>query len=283
VGAGRGDAAGAPALHCGCRANAFALVTAGQNPSQEASPRPGRLEGEALLPEIDDATVEPRAAPLPGDALAAELRGFGPVGILSLLVILAGNLLFVPLSAVLVLLWAWRSRTPWHAIGYARPASWAATVAVGICLGATFKLLMKAIVMPLLGAPAINPAYHHLAGNAAALPGMLYAVIVGAGFGEETVFRGYLFERLGSVLGTGTVAKVSIVWITSALFALAHYVDQGFFGVAQAMVVGLVFGAIFAVRGRIWMLMFAHAAFDVVAVAIIYWNLESTVAHFIFN
>jgi hypothetical protein len=31
------------------------------------------------------------------------------------------------------------------------------------------------------------------------------------------------------------------------------------------------------------MLMFAHAAFDLTAVAIIYWNLESEVAHLVFK
>ena len=41
--------------------------------------------------------------------------------------------------------------------------------------------------------------------------------------------------------------------------------------------------AVFAVTGRIWMLMCAHGAFDLTAVAIIYWNLESAVAHLIFK
>ena len=36
---------------------------------------------------------------------------------------------------------------------------------------------------------------------------MLFAVIVGAGFGEETVFRGYLFERLGKLFGPGVAPK----------------------------------------------------------------------------
>lgn len=31
------------------------------------------------------------------------------------------------------------------------------------------------------------------------------------------------------------------------------------------------------------MLMIAHAAFDLAAVAMIYWNLESTVAHLLFK
>ena len=122
-----------------------------------------------------------------------------------------------------------------------------------------------------------------LAGNRAALPGILFAVIVGAGFGEETVFRGYMFERLGRLFGSGIVAKVAIVLLTAAWFGLAHYSVQGLAGAEQGMVVGLVFGTIFAVTGRIWMLMVAHAAFDVTAVAMIYWNLESAVAHFVFK
>jgi len=111
----------------------------------------------------------------PKDPVAAGLRGFGPLGVLSILFIVAGNFLVVPLSAILVLLWARRSHTPW-------------------------------------GIPT-----------------------------------------------------------------------KGLAGVEQATVVGLVFGAIFAATGRIWMLMFAHAAFDLIAIAIIYWNLESTVAHLVFK
>jgi len=221
--------------------------------------------------------------PPPDDAFAARLRGFGPLGVLSIVGILAGNLVVAPLSAVLVLWWARRSHTPWREIGFVRPASWAIDLAVGICFGAALKLLMKAVVMPLLGADPVNAAYHHLVGNTAALPGMLYAVVIGAGFGEETVFRGYLFERLGKLFGGGTGAKVSTVLITTALFGLAHYPEQGIAGVQQATVVGLLFGAIFAVTGRIWMLVFVHAVFDVVAVAIIYWDLESAVAHLVFE
>ena len=121
---------------------------------------------------------------------------------------------FKPLSAMLVLVWAWRSHTPWREIGYVRPKSWLGTLAVGILFGCAFKLLMKAIVMPLLGAPAINSAYHYLVGNRAALPGVVFTMIVSAGFAEETLFRGYLFERLGKLFGTGAGAKVSIVLLT---------------------------------------------------------------------
>lgn len=223
------------------------------------------------------------AAQPPEDRFAAALRGFGPVGILAFLAILAGNLIVPPLSAILVLLWARRSRTPWRAIGYVRPRSWARTAVAGILFGVAFKLAMKALVMPLLGADPVNHAYHYLAKNTAALPGALYLVIAGAGFGEETVFRGYFFERLGKLLGSGALAKAAIVLLTSIVFALAHVHDQGLAGTEQAAVTGLVFGTVFARTGSIWLPMVAHAAFDVTAVAIIYRDAESAVAHLVFR
>jgi hypothetical protein len=42
---------------------------------------------------------ETRAAPPSGDRVAEGPRGFGPLGILAILVILAGNAVVVPLSA----------------------------------------------------------------------------------------------------------------------------------------------------------------------------------------
>jgi membrane protease YdiL (CAAX protease family) len=54
-------------------------------------------------------------------------------------------------------------------------------------------------------------------------------------------------------------------------------------GVEQAAVTGIVFGTIFARTGRIWMPMVAHVAFDLTALAIIYWNLESSIAHLVFK
>jgi CAAX protease family protein len=217
------------------------------------------------------------------DNFAVELRGFGPLGILAILAILSGNFIVLPLSGVLVLLWAWRSHTPWPEIGYVRPKSWIRTIAVGLVFGIAFKFLMKAIVMPMLGADPINQAYHYLAGNRAALPGMLYAVTLGAGFGEETVFRGYMFERLGKRFGSGAWVKPLIVLLTAAVFGAVHYPVQGLPGVQQATIVGLVYGTIFAITGRLVMLMFAHAAFDLTAVAMIYWSLETDVAHLIFK
>jgi membrane protease YdiL (CAAX protease family) len=217
------------------------------------------------------------------ERFAKGLRGFGSLGILAVLVIFAGNFIFAPLSAVLVLVWVKLSRTPWREIGYVRPKSWVGGLVVGIVFGSALKFLMKMIVMPLLGADPINQTYHYLAGNTTVAALFIPELIIKAGFGEETFFRGYLFERLGKRFGQSPGAKIVTVVITSAFFGSLHYFDQGLAGAEQATVVGLIFGTIFAVTGRIWMLMCAHAAFDLTALAMIYWNLESAVAHFVFK
>lgn len=245
------------------------------SPSSSLSSEPPRPSGAAAVPAADD-------------QIAAELRGFGPLGVVAVLAILlignvtVGGAAVLPVSALLVLLWTWRSRTPWRAIGYVRPRSWAGTLVLGVLFGMALKLAMKSLVMPLLGAPPINPRYHFLTGNRAMLPLAIWAMLV-AGFAEETLFRGFLFERLGKLFGAGRGARVAIVLLTSMGFGLVHYADQGLAGVEQATVVGLLFGTIFAATGALPLLMFAHAAFDLTALALIYWNLEASVARLVFR
>jgi membrane protease YdiL (CAAX protease family) len=217
------------------------------------------------------------------DRFARDLRGFGPLGILAVLVIFAGNLIVAPLTAVLVLIWVRLSRTPWREIGYVRPRSWIGGLLIGIVFGVMFKFLMKMIVMPLLGADPVNQTYHYLAGNTIVAALFVPELIIKAGWGEETFFRGYLFERLGKLFGHSIAAKVVTVLVTSVFFASLHYFDQGLPGVQQAAAVGLVFGTVFAITGRLWMLICAHAAFDLTALAMIYWNLESRIAHLVFK
>jgi hypothetical protein len=124
----------------------------------------------------------------------------------------------------------------------------------------------------------VNHAYHALAHNTAALPGAVFSMVVAAGFGEELSFRGFAFERLGRLVGTRPWAKAVIVAVTSAWFAWAHYAGQGMAGVQQAAVTGLAFGTLYALTGRLWLTIAAHAAFDLTALALIYFDVERAVA-----
>jgi membrane protease YdiL (CAAX protease family) len=223
------------------------------------------------------------ADPARASGLAERSRGFGALGLTAIVVILAAGFAGMIVSALLVLAWAHLSETPLAELGLAAPRSWPTTVLAGVALGVALKVAVKAIVMPLLGAPAINATYHYLAGNTAALPGIVITVVVSGGIAEEIVFRGYLFERLGKLLGRGKAALAATILLSSALFALAHYADQRLPGVEQATVTGLAFGATYAWRRELGLVMVAHATYDLVAIALIYWNLEVPLAHLLFR
>jgi membrane protease YdiL (CAAX protease family) len=227
---------------------------------------------------------DPTAAPRPNfdTRFAASLRGWGPIGIIAFLVVFAGALLTPPIAAALGLVWLWLSRTPLRDMGMARPKSWAVTILGGLALGIALKFAMKAVVLPLMGADPVNQTFHYLAHNqAAALDFAAYA-IYGAGFAEEFFFRGYLFERLGKLFGQSTLAIVTIVVVTSGLFGLAHF-QQGPWGVVNALFTGATVAIIFALTRNLWFVMFAHAAFDLTALAMIYYDVEAQVAHLIFK
>lgn len=212
------------------------------------------------------------------------LRGGGWVGFLVLVVILGITYLAGPrVGAPVVLLWAAWTGLPWRDLGFRRPKSWTLVIVGGIVAGAGSKLLMKAVVMRLLGAPDLNPAYQWLVHNTHALPGMLFTAIVFAGFFEEVIARGFLFERLGRLIGTSRIAIVATILITSTLFGAAHLQDQHWPGAEQAFILALVDGAIFAITRQLWFLIVMHAAFDIMAMFIIYFGLETSVAHAIIH
>ena len=215
--------------------------------------------------------------------VAASLEGFGVGGALSLILILAAVLVAIPLAAVLVLLWAWLSYTPLREIGLKRPKSWLGVLVIGVAVGIGLKLLMKSVLLPYLGAPAINPAFHDLQGDLNRFLIEVPQLIVFAGFAEELVFRGYLISRLQTLMGRSMLAGIGAVLITAAIFGPLHYVMQGYWGALQATIIGILFAGAYLLNGqRLWLLIVAHAAFDVFAFWIIYAGMEEKVAHLVF-
>lgn len=212
------------------------------------------------------------------------LRPDGPAGILitAAVIVAAGFLYGTRVAAPLVVLWAWWTRASWRDLGFRRPKSWVLAIAGGILAGIACKLFMKAIVMPLLGAPDVNPNYRDLVGNTAALPGLILYMIFVAGLGEELLFRGFLFERLGRLLGTSRNARIAMVLITATIFGLGHYPEQGSTGATQAFIVSLMVGAYFAISRNIWPVIIMHATFDIVMVLIVFFDLEATIANAVF-
>ena len=212
-------------------------------------------------------------------SLGSRLREVGPLGIAAAILIVAANLTIAPLGAIIVLAWRWIVGVSWRDLGFRAPRSWILTLIIGFAGGILFKLLMKALVIPLLGGPDINVAYHFVEGNRPAVIQMILTSVIAGGFGEEILYRGFLFERLERALGKSAASKIAIVLLTTALFASIHIPEQGPYGAVQAAFTGLTFATVYAVTRSLWLPIILHAAFDVTAVVMIYLGMESAVAH----
>jgi membrane protease YdiL (CAAX protease family) len=213
----------------------------------------------------------------------AKLAGTGPVGVSGVLVVSLGMILLTPIiGSILVLIWARVARVPFSEIGFVRPPSWLRSVVYGVLLGVGLKLVMKALVLPALGVEAVNQQFHFVQGNPQAALGLAAYGLVAA-FTEETFFRGYLFERIGARLGKEWLGATAAVLISSAVFGILHF-QQGRLGITNATIVGLVSGGVYlANKRRLFLLMVAHATFDIASFVIIYLGLEQTLGTLIFH
>lgn len=212
-----------------------------------------------------------------------QLGGFGPAGLAAFAIIMLASLSLAPIGGVLIIVWAWLSRTPLRDIGLVRPKSWIADIVFGIALGLALKFAMKAFVLPLLGAPAVNQAYHYLVSDRRAVIIAVAYVIFGAGFGEELIFHGFLFERSAKLFGRGALQSILTLLCVTTFFASLHY-QQGLGGIENAAVTGLVVGAVYLLNGRrLFPVMVAHATFDLAALAMILLNLELPVSRLLFR
>lgn len=231
-------------------------------------------------------TPVPRTDPMPPapNRFAEALRGRGPLAILFVLFVLGVTYLTGPyVGGPIVLLWAWWTGVKWGDLGFRRPKSWALLIGGGIVAGALEKLFSKTIMMPLLGAPDINAHYQYVVHNKHAMWGLIFTSLTFAGFFEEVLARGFLFERMGKFIGTSRAALIATILFTSALFGAAHYSEQSWMGVEQAAIFSIIDGIIFVATKQIWFLVVMHAAFDIVATLIIYNGIEVRLAHVFFH
>lgn len=91
---------------------------------------------------------------------------------------------------------------------------------------------------------------------------------------EEIVFRGFLFSRLGAVLGADGTARrsrmLAAAALSAAVFGLAH-VYQGPLGMLQTFSVGFVLALVAAWFGSIWPCIVAHMGIDSLALFVLPW------------
>jgi membrane protease YdiL (CAAX protease family) len=165
---------------------------------------------------------------------------------------------YVPLSKTpFVLLIGWASLRVrglrWRDVGLCLTQRWPRLVAIGIAWGIGMWLLEFYVTMPaldrLLGYGTDLSTFNEVAGNAKVLAVYLVASWILAALGEEMAWRGYALPRIAEFCGGGMRAWVLALVIVNVAFGLAH-LYQGWNGVIQATVGGVLLGVLYLVTGR---------------------------------
>jgi CAAX protease family protein len=163
----------------------------------------------------------------------------------------------------------------WRDLGLVRPIPWRRTIFWTIGLFVAAMLLPGLLARPLadsLGFAAQRfDAFADLRGNLGLYLLLLIPVGWGAAaFGEELIYRGFVFARLTQALGGSRLAGACALLLQASLFALGH-TYLGPRGMLNAGLLGLLSGGVYVVNGRmLWPLIFAHAAVDSMGLTALY-------------
>jgi len=145
-------------------------------------------------------------------------------------------------------------------------------IAIGIGIGFGFldNFLIEPIITKLSGAKPDLSTYASVTGN---IPHLLIMLGLGWFIGslfEEFFFRGYLFNRFGSILKNDTVYKVVTIVLISVVFAFAH-TYQGLGGILDTFLFSVVMGILYFSLGKnVWYLIIIHGFYDTVGIFRLY-------------
>ncbi|WP_253485206.1 CPBP family intramembrane glutamic endopeptidase [Natronocella acetinitrilica] len=179
------------------------------------------------------------------------------------MIVLQGGLILLGMQLLL-----WRRGQRWRSLGLVNFRL--QDVPLGLlALGIVFVVNLLLSGLLLLTSPDVLSGHQQeLAGVADWLVGghslwTLLAITFFIGFYEEVLARGFILNRC-QVLFPGVWAPVIL---SSVLFGLGH-LYQGWFGVVQTAVIGLVFARLMVRWGSLWPLILAHTGLNFASLSV---------------
>ncbi len=226
-------------------------------------PEPDRTSAFRSIVDLLLALVLTVVAGVMAIAVARSLAATGEVSLITVLLIQGGAIVL----GVWLLL-RWRGETVRH-VGLRRPGVRDLVRAV---LALLLVFAVNAVIMVLAVQLVPELAERHqeglsgvadwLAGDMA--PWTLLAITLFIGFYEEVLARGFILDRCRRLL-PGIWAPVLA---SSLLFGLGH-AYQGWFGVLQTAVVGVVFARLVVRWGTLWPVILAHAGLNFISLSVL--------------
>ncbi|NIJ53010.1 CPBP family intramembrane glutamic endopeptidase [Dyadobacter arcticus] len=144
-------------------------------------------------------------------------------------------------------------------------------IVVGVIFGISDNYFLEPFLTKLLvGKTPDLSALQDTKGN---IKKALILLVIGwlvGGFFEEFFFRGYLFNRINSVIHSIKLQKWIVIIITSIVFAFAH-AYQDLAGIISAFYFSVIMGLLyFYFKKNIWYVVLIHGIYDTFGVLMLY-------------
>ena len=156
------------------------------------------------------------------------------------------------------------------------PASWPRVIGVALLTMAlmyAYLVLVNPYVLlalkPWIGSGVDLTRFDGLKGNVGLYVEILPMVWLSAGFTEEFLFRGFLFNRLLMIFGRGPVPFVVAAVIQALLFSIGH-IYQGWPGVVGILAISFfLLAASRVLKGNLWPAIVMHGLIDSLSLGIL--------------
>jgi len=182
--------------------------------------------------------------------------------------VFGGAIQMLEVVVACVLIWLRRERLA--DIGLRRPKSWLRTFGIGILIAA---LVFAGIYF------SEKAGFHRDLSRFSALKGNLeltvytvFYVLIGAGFYEEFMFRGFLMQGLAMFFGGNRRAWIAACVIQGVLFGASH-AYQNPLGMLITGTLGILLAIlVFACGRNLWPAIIAHGLFDASRAVLFYFQ-----------
>ncbi|GCE27929.1 hypothetical protein KDA_34130 [Dictyobacter alpinus] len=181
-----------------------------------------------------------------------------PLNLVSLLTV------FLVIMALL-----WLRGSSWSQMGLRTPLHWRSTLLTGL-IGGLVLFLMSTLVF----SPIIETFVHSapntqlldtVRGNPIELATTLISIWTSVAFGEELIYRGYLFNRIADVFNDSGLGWTIAVFGQAIIFGLAH-IYQGLAGILLTTAYGVMAGLLYLIsRRNLWPCVIAHGLVDTIS------------------
>lgn len=182
---------------------------------------------------------------------------------------------FIAISISILLLTYWKDKTL-STIGLVPKTGLLKTIVSSIVVFLVIEIGMDFIVQPFVNvlydeAPQYD-AFSSIAHDYAKYLKYLLFIWISAAFGEELLFRGFLFRQFKIIIPDFKLKNTTLVLLSSLLFSLPH-MYQGTSGMITTFVFGVFFGIVFlSFNKNLWITILSHGLIDTTFITLAYYD-----------